>query len=293
MIIGVDRGRSHVKAYTSNSTTSSPKQLLYTSFGCRGKYRELSSNEEYEITINGQKYFIGDLAMLEGGTQAFSKDKVSDEINVPLTLAAVALLMNPGDCIVGLVTGLPISDYRDQSAEYASKLRGTWSVEINDKQRQFNIMDVIVFPEACGAAYSLVLDDSGTARSKPDQLRIIDIGEKTTDFATFSKMRYISDQSTSIPIGVAWARGETYRRQSGKTDKLPHEITPDAESLHNLAQRITSEVNKFWRNWDESYLAGGGAELMDEYFLCPKLSNPQFANAIGYYRVGRNKWKMV
>lgn len=289
MIIGVDRGRSHVKAYCSESPT---KQLLYPSFGCRGKYRELSSNEEYEITINNQKWFIGDLAMMEGGTQAFSKDKAGDEINIPLTIAAVAMLIKPTDQIIGLVTGLPISDYREQSAEYAEKLRGTWSVEFNGKNRNFNIMDVIIFPEACGAAYSTILDDSGTARSKPDQLRIIDIGEKTTDFATFNKMRYISDQSTSIPIGVAWARGETYRRQSGKTDKLPHEITPDEESLHNLSRRIASEINKFWRNWDESYLAGGGAELLEDYFLCPKLPNPQFANAVGYYRVGKTKWKV-
>lgn len=289
MIIGVDCGRSHLKAFCAESL---PHHLLYPSFACKSKYRELTSDTDYEVTINNQKWFVGELAMLEGGTQAFSKDKAGHENTVPLIITAVSQLISPQDKLVGLVTGLPISDYREQSAEFAANLRGVWNVESKHHSTSFSIMDVITFPESCGAAYSTILDNHGTALSKPPILRIVDIGEKTTDFATFSHMRYIADQSASIPIGVSWARSETYRKQSGKTDKLPHEVEPDEESLHNLSLRIQSEINKVWRDWDGAFLAGGGAELLEEHFMCPKLPGAQMANATGYYRVGKAKWRM-
>jgi plasmid segregation protein ParM len=286
LIIGVDVGRSFTKAYVPG------KKIIFPSFARRAVYREVSDEGDYQITINGDKWFIGDLAKMEHGVQAFSKDKASNEYTMPLLLTAISLLAPRSD-IVNVVTGLPISDYRDQATPLIRLLKGGWEIKFRGQEFYISISDVIVFPEGCGAAWSIVLDDFGHAHSKPSDLRVIDIGSKTTDFSAFQHLKYNSVESSSINMGMTMAVNETYKRQAGKTDLLPSEIEPDDKSLQYLASSIQSEIKKWWRRWDSVYLAGGGGEALKAYLQFPLLPDAQFANAIGYYRVGVNRWHNI
>lgn len=286
MIVGVDAGRSFVKAYAGEG-----RSIIFPSFACPATYRELvSSSDEYEVTINGKSWFTGELARLEGGTEIFEKDKVNHENTVPLIMTALASLARSDKEIVSLITGLPISDYREQSKLFIDRLKGVWSVKLGRKEVELHIVDVLTFPEGAGAAWSTVLGDNGKAHSRPDMIRCIDVGGKTTDFSVFNKLRFVASESSSLPLGITWAQNDTYRRLAGKLDVMPSEVKPDEQALQSLAKRIQNELNKWWRHWDNVVLAGGGALLLRDYLPYRCVSNPQLANAVGYYRVGMAKW---
>ena len=286
IIVGADVGNQDSKFYSGG------KSIVIPSYACQERLREIDNiTEEYHLRINGKMWWTGDLARMEYGSREIEKNKLMRDSNLPLLLTGISLLMaEQPELLVSVVGGTPISDYSDCTLTLREIIKNTWNTEICGKRKTMHIIDVLTMPEGASVGFYLVLDDKGKAHSKPDVLRIIDIGSKTINFASFRKMRYIASESGTLPFGTTSAQIETYKRVASKIDILPDEVKPDDESLYNLSVRARSEINKWWRSWDEVNLAGGGAELLRDILPYPVVPNPQIASAIGNYRVGMNKW---
>lgn len=287
VIVGADVGNQDSKFYSHG------RSVIIPSYACRARLREIDNiREEYHIKINNEMWWTGELARMESGVREIEKNKLMRYSNLPLILTGIASLMTEPESIVSVVGSTPINDYSDTTLTLKDTIRKTWLIEIGGIQKTIHVADVLTMPEGASVAFALVMDDTGKAHSKPDLLRIIDIGSKTTNFATFRKMKYVAAESGTLPFGTTSAQLETYRRVSVKSDVLPDDVRPDEQACHNLTIRIRSEINKWWRMWDgEINLAGGGAELLRDYFddytLVPY---PQLATAIGNFRVGVAKW---
>lgn len=289
MIVGADVGNQDSKFYTQG------KSLVLPSYACRARLREIDNiKDEYHIRINGDVWWTGELARMESGTREIEKNKLMRYSNLPLILTGIAALMTESTAIVNVVGGTPISDYSDTSLSLKDALRKTWIVELCGIQKTIHISNVLTMPEGASAAFALVMDDMGKAHSIPDLMRVIDIGSKTTNFATFRKMKYVANESGTLPLGTTSAQLETYRRVSSRLDVLPDEVVPDNVACNNLAVRIRSEINKWWRVWDgDICLAGGGATVLRDYFDEYHIpTDPQLLTAIGNYRVGAAKWTL-
>jgi len=284
-IIGADVGNQDSKFYSHG------KSFVVPSYACRERIRELDNvKEEYHIKISNEMWWTGELAKLEYGTREIEKNKLMRDSNLPLILTGISLMVE-NESLVSVVGSTPISDYSDTTLSLRDILRSVWNIEFCGKHKKLHVVDVLMMPEGASVGYALVLDDNGRVHSKPELLRIIDIGSKTVNFCTFRRMKYIAAESGTLPFGTTSAQLETYRRVASRSDIMPDDATPDDEARHNLSIRIRSEINKWWKtNWDEVHLAGGGALMLQDHLDFPLVSNPQLATAIGNYRVGVAKW---
>ena len=285
IIVGADVGNQDSKFYSHG------KSIVVPSYACRERIREIDNiKDEYHIRINNEMWWTGDLARMEYASREIEKNKLMRESNLPLILTGIALMMPDSESIVSVVGSTPISDYSDNTLSLRDIIKGTWNIDLSGKRKTIHIADALTMPEGASVAFALVMDDNGRAHSKPELLRIIDIGSKTTNFCTFRKMKYIAAESGTLPFGATSAQLETYRRVASRIDIMPDDVTPDESACHNLATRIRSEINKWWRSWDEVHLAGGGAMLLRDNLDFPIVPNPRLATAIGNFRVGVAKW---
>lgn len=285
MNIGLDIGRGNVKAITMD------KKVKFESYA--GKARELdfeNKNDKYIIDINGEKYFTGELAKREGMARGFQKNKLDYERTLPLALTG--LYLATGSELNNIVIGLPISDYKTQREELESFLKGSYEVAI-DQKRVIRINNVKAFPEGAGAYFNLVLNNQGkvvNTELATSKVGIVDIGYKTTNIVVFENMKYIDRLSVSLPYGVHQAFNMIYKRLSRTEDITPEQaenITTGIE-FEQLANRIKNEINKFWGNTlFKIYLVGGGSYLLKRYFDFEAISNAEFANAEGYFKIAQ------
>jgi hypothetical protein len=289
MIYGLDPGNHKVKVYSPQF------RLQFERYVMRAKNRALENGaEKWKVEVDGESYFIGSLAEAEGAIMAFSKDKTNHPHTIPLVFTALALSQPTNPIIkVQLVTGLPLIDLAAQKYEQRKIFKGEHQVRINNGIKQWiEVEDIIVFGEGAGAIWDSVLDLNGNFKRKPGTFeRVIDIGYRTVDFCTLKDMHYVASQSTSIPLGVYHAQIDTYQRIGSKMDILPEQVTPDKQSLKELAEQIESRIGKLWLDRSNIQLAGGGAHLLAEFLPYNVMPEPEWANAIGYYKVGVVKWQ--
>lgn len=290
MNIGLDVGRGYVKATDLN------KYIIFPSFICKARERNLENdNDKYIIEINGEKYFVGELAKNEGGTREFVKNKAEQNI-IPFVLTVLALFEEK---YFNIVVGLPISDYKAQRKLIAEKIKGEYKVKLNGNERNIVIENVIAFPEGAGALWGLILDNKGNVANPilaEKRIGIIDIGFKTVDFCILNKLKYEDVNSSSIPIGIHQAYTRIYQRIIKEKDILPE----DVEELENqpeyeeLANKIINYINQFWKNnIDEVYICGGGAKYLKNYMAgyAKVVIDPVFANSIGFAKIAN--WRFL
>ena len=139
MNVGIDLGYGFVKATNGAQTVKFPS--LVEVGQSRG---DVFRSADYEVTIDGVTYFVGNMARREGKSlinlsNALAKE---EELRV-LWLTALALL---GDEPASVVTGLPLSQYetRERFSEQLAKMRGT--VTIGNKTRIVDTESVQVVP---------------------------------------------------------------------------------------------------------------------------------------------------
>jgi plasmid segregation protein ParM len=102
-------------------------------------------------------------------------------------------------------------------------------------------------------------------------VRVIDAGSRTVNYVTLKDKRYVDRDSGTLPFGFG---------------------TTISGDLRQMAARIAGELGRKWRETDAVLVAGGRAEELakelKQYFpQTETFTNPLFANAIGYYRIGR------
>ncbi|AMV11520.1 hypothetical protein GT3570_11360 [Geobacillus thermoleovorans] len=268
MIVGIDAGNNEVKLAGSLGVKKFCSAI--------GEYQErnLVSNHgdgmvfEYE----GRKGFAGQLALIESdfGSSIMGDTKAHEDAKMRVLLA----LHSYGDSdIFEIVVGQTISKHTPEEKERIKQmLVGTHTITVNDKTRTFTIAKCQVAAEGATAFFSSPVPLNG-------KIRIIDVGSGTVNCATLLDMRYVNRDSETLPFGYNTIRNK---------------------DLNELARGIFSHMSKRWKRDDEVYLVGGIAEMLLEpmktYFpnvkvLHPSLDGKQYppiyANAIGFYNLGR------
>lgn len=254
------------------------------------------------VTFDGETYYVGD------GTGTVDLNKIDAEVTKACLFYALSLM---SDKDINLVTGLPISQYRTQEQEFKDMILSNRfkSVSANGKTKMVYINDVIVFPQGAGALYSQDINSDAI---------VIDVGGRTVDIAYFelNKEKRKLEKSGTLYSGMLSLYTEIIAQVNTKYElSLPPKyaehvllngltIEGEEQDISFLAPTIAEHVDKiceevrvnYPHKTTDIYLCGGGGEILyrafDRRFKGIKLmENSQFANAIGFRKVGEAIWQ--
>lgn len=234
MNIGIDLGYGFVKATNGERTVKFPS--LVEVGQSRG---DVFRSADYEVTIDGVTYFVGNMARREGKSLINLSDALAkeEELRV-LWLTALMLL---GDEPAQVVTGLPLSQYetRERFSEQLAKMRG--AVTLGSKTRIVGTESVQVVPQAMGAMMAGLLEPATMALRNPGWMRqggyllLVDVGTRTTGVVTFEtqpEFTWVAKLSGATDIGmidVFRAMQDAFGQMAGSAPRL--EEAPFWEAL--------------------------------------------------------------
>lgn len=277
--IGIDVGRDSVKVFTEN------KCFKFKSKVAEWRQRKLINESEegkYEIELDGEKYFIADLAV-EGfyEREMLTESKINFETKL-LFLSALALALKD-DKNYQVITGLPVKQHIEEIKKQLNiLLSGDYLIKVNKKVIRININNIWIAPEGAASAWDLVLNENGKLISSPlldSKIRVIDIGNRTINYCTLDKFKYIDKESGTLDYGCVLLKNA------------------DNYSLDNFARKIYADLSARWLTFNHTdivVISGGGALLLKENFkniFQIVYFNDDYGNARGYYKMGRLKWQ--
>jgi plasmid segregation protein ParM len=279
MIIGIDLGNYAVK--TSTGITFPSKA---------SKVGNILKNTT--ITIDGDIYHIGE------GSLDTEYRKIKKQILRPLFYYALSFAQN---CSFRVVTGLPVSQYRQDKDTLRELLMERHIVAVNGAQKRITIEDVAVYPEGLAAVYGM--DFEGV---------LIDIGGRTTDCCEIINGKV--KNPFSLPKGTINLNSDFVKvfnssgldlrsedadriiRKGLNVDGIPVDISPGMEVFRQFVDDLVSRLQiEYSIRTRDVLLIGGGGELLNRAIknripAARMISNPVFANAEGFEKVGRDLW---
>lgn len=263
-----------------------------------------NKGEHLHLEIDGQGYFIGDLAERQSNVRSFTLDQSQFITGFIKQLALGALSqLTERNLPINLVTGLPISYYQRYKDELGKLLLGRHTVTVvdasgNRTETVIAVAKVRVVPQPFGSLFKNMLNnfgEMGDPRFAREKIGIIDIGFRTADYALSDKTRYSERGSRSTDSGMARAftviannlqettgvNVEIYRLYDA-LDKGYIKIRGkriDLKSMADhvfsqLASSIATEVDRLWADdWDIDVIvvSGGGGQALVP-FLQPLLN---------------------
>lgn len=289
-IIGQDYGYSYFKDNNRNIFKASYSRT------------NNSLSDKYKITIDGDTYYIG------SGIPTADTDKIDSTINKISTLYDLAI-HNCNEHF--LVVGLPVMQYLDKKDKFANIIMqyNKCEVEYQDKIFKPNIKDVTTFAQGVGAIYNTGLSDN--------QYISFDIGSYTINVILVE----IVNACPQIIKYDTWFDGimTLFNKVIAEVNKR-YDLTLDIESAENIITKglnvygekqntdflkpilrdyLENIFSKFRPNYPYAttpiILSGGGSNLLGGIFgnyfnNSLVLPDAQFANAIGYYKFGLQKY---
>ena len=258
-IISVDCGRKNTKVTTGNKTHKFPSVVG------GWQERELDKYGDYEVEIEGQKNFVGELAFIESHTwrENGESDKLTDDFKT-LALTAIATTGLSDD--ITLITAVPITQHNKSVKDAITKvLKGQHSVTINAKTKLIHINEVLITVEGAGIYYN----------NKPvdGYCHILDIGSRTCNMLTMYNGKFVNAHSYTLDYGC-------FMYEENNLTKA------------DFAAKIAADVKKKWLDYAKNtiYVGGGGAILLADqiktHFPHAKIvENPVEANAMGFYQM--------
>ena len=305
-VIGIDIGFGFTKATTGKET------LVFKSiFGEATdiQFREhllsaASPEEHLHIELEGESFFVGELAERQSHVRSFTLDQNQFITNFAKTMAMTALSkLVSANNTVSLVTGLPVSFYRRHREELSGLLLGAHSLVTLDAsgarhEMSLTVKQVRVIPQPFGSLFNLMMGDTAELSDKryvQEKIGVVDVGFRTTDYTVSDKTKYSGRGSGSSESGIARAFGmiaakllektgvdvELYRmydavaRGSIKIRGRTIDLRPlTEEAFSKLASAIATEVDRLWADdWDIDLIVvtGGGGAVLAPY-LEPLLS---------------------
>lgn len=271
-VISIDCGRSSLKAISGN------KRLLIQSIV--GEPRELKIGDygDYDVVINGTRHFVGHLAERESRfkREMVSRSKIHEDTAI-LTLTALALLAEPGEDL-RVVTGLPVEQHDAQTKrDYIKLLSGNHMITVNDTKYNVRLPDdsIAISIEGGGAYWA--------EQRLGSRCYVIDLGSRTVNAVCVQQNKFRDLDSLTLNYGCLELTNASE--------------TPSDMVAEQLSRRIYADLSRRWldiRN-DPVLLVGGGALLMEQWLRkhypgARMASDPVWANAIGYHRLGLMKW---
>ena len=316
MKIGIDIGYNAVKVQTGKG------QSIFPSVVGTPERASFSLNGHHDILITettGSKWLIGESAIAQSRFASRREDRawIESAEYYRLFLTALTEASTGSVSDLTITTGLPVSYYQDK-AKLQELLLGQHKVKRDDRNWQtFTVNDLRVIPQPFGAVLAVALDSTGRIVNNDiaqGNIGIIDIGGKTTNLLSVSRLSEISKETASVNLG-AWdivRQIKTYLSQEYPDLELrDHEITEvikqgwfsyfggtvDITSviddvLQPVADQIIAQATQLWNSGARLgtiLVAGGGAHLVGEHVLdyfphAAIVDNPEYANVEGFYR---------
>lgn len=267
-VVGLDGGNRNIKIFGERGAIKFSSLL--------GEWRERTlisdSTDDMEYEFEGEKGFAGSLAEMEAEfpTSIMGDTKAHNQLKLRVMLGLHRYFI--AGCACNIVVGQPISKHNDREKGKIKKLlTGQHTIKVNGVVKTFDIQGVAVAAEGGSAFWSDPRDGL---------VHILDLGGGTLNAATLIDGRYNDKASFTLPLGTE---------------------TTKTKDINKMAKLIHSESIKHRWKADETILLVGGMaeelrEPISEHFhftevIQPKVGekvyHPVFANAIGFYTIGR------
>ncbi len=310
-VVGIDIGFGFTKA------TGGREELIFKSiFGEASdiQYREQLlgqgiQEEHLHLEIDGNSYFVGELAERQSNVRSFTLDQDQFIANFAriMALSALSRMVDSNDP-TRVVTGLPISYYRRHREEVVQLLTGKHEIVLLDAagkrtNKVINITHVRVIPQPFGTLFNHMLNDLAEVTDKrfvQEKIGIIDIGFCTCDCTIADKTRYSERGSHTWDTGISKAFSAIaaqLQEQTGVNVELYRlyeavskgqikirgkaiDLKPmTEEAFKKLASSIAGDVERLWvDDWDIDIIVvtGGGGAVLAEH-LQPLLNGEVLA----------------
>jgi len=255
-----------------------------------------------KITIDGINYYFGK------GDTTTDIDKIDNLINKVCTLSSLAM-KGSGDYY--LVVGLPIGQYHSKKDKFQQTVMDYNHSEIvyNDKIVKFNIADVTVFAQGAGVLFNYpipdgcyIIFDVGSYTINVVYVELINGKINIIKFDTWYKGilvlygNIINSVNQKFDTTLDMMEAESILKSGLNVNGKKQNI----DFLNDIKQEYLDSIfNNFKLRYNYAttpiLICGGGGRLLlsmiiDEFNNSILIPNSQFANAIGYYNFGLQKY---
>lgn len=305
MIISVDMGKYKTKSVSEKG------RVEFLTRVARTEETEIT-NGGHIIEFKGERYLINDTVK---NIASFDPSKKTIEHKMAMFLAISKHIEDFAD--VSLAVGIPIEHWLNKQTrdDYRNFLTENETVEIlvNKELKKFFIKDITILPESVGAIYT------NPSQYKNQLVAVLDIGNLNINGAIFDNRKPYDDFSFTNDKGVSNLIKIVGKQLGGEyTTKKIQDIqipTIIRDGLFHNGKRL-EEADKIIRKAVDDYLTdiildcksnnfdlssykyvviiGGGAKLLEKYIKeddyiphATILDDAEFANAIGFYNLGR------
>jgi plasmid segregation protein ParM len=302
-VIGIDIGFGFTKA------TNGKETIIFKSiFGDASEiqfwadFGDSSPTDHIHVSIDGNSYFVGDLAEQQSSVLNFTLDQerlISDYVRI-LALTVTGLFFNnntPINVPINVVSGLPIGYFKQNHERFNEILTGHHSITYHshngDKStREIYINKVRMLPQPLGSILNNLMDPEGKIVDEDlasQKVGVVDIGFRTTDFTVLDHLRYIDRGSRTIDTGISKGFSvisnklrekcgvsvELYRlykaAEEGTIKMRGHGFSFEKirdQVYSQLAATIANDLDRLWADdWDIDtiILTGGGCRELAKY----------------------------
>ena len=309
--VGIDIGYGYCKVYNGVETKVFPTCVS-------AKVPETTFSELRPVFVKDQKYLVGEDAEREGVgvLKTTTADFVMSDAWLAVLGHALCEINSPpsGTIVLGIPPGMYTKKYANKVIEKVNESKVF--VAKNGQEYVFKNYVIKIIPQGGGAFFSYV---AGQKEDYKKNIAVIDIGHRTLDMIFFSKGKYVEGPTESVNIGTSTlldiVKKELYKKyqininysnaiellKNGKLIILHEEYIPDnlQSAIKPYIQQIETFINDFFEKLptgaDIGLVAGGGVLALKGILQLKKkltvVSNPEFANAIGYWHYAQNSWK--
>lgn len=270
-IIGIDAGNNETKIYSQNGGM----KFLSNIGEARERRLETNYGDDMIFEFKGKTWFGGTLAKYESewNSSMMGDSKAHDELLIRVLIGLHRCSTNNN---FKIVVGQPIGKHKQAyKKQICDLLKGKHQITLNQVMKEIEIEDVAVAAEGGSAFWS---------SPKRGLVRILDFGSGTVNGASLFDGKYIDKDSFSIKGGTETGISKDY---------------------YAIARSAATHALKKWVNDDQVFVVGGCADQMIEplsdFFSNVKTLQPQdkskggisllppiYANAVGFYNIGRS-----
>jgi len=230
-LFALDLGNKQVKIKSAKKTKVLPSRFVEASqYGNRNLLRFAKSEKDVRDFISSKDDFTyvwgteldEDVVDIVVDTIGFGSARYSSrefKLLADFALAELALDFpdaQDGILEVAVVTGVPTSDYTQESALEAIKkaLKGDHNVTVDEKSLNIRVKKLFVLPQPIGTVINVVTDEEGILKDTPllnANIGVVDIGGGTVLIDALKKMNMVDDRRNQLSQG-AYTLYETVKK---------------------------------------------------------------------------------
>jgi plasmid segregation protein ParM len=251
----------------------------------------------FHITLDGQNYFVGDLAEQQSNVRLFTLDQEKFVSDFTKLFALTALGHLADDyAMINVVSGLPVGFYKDYHQRLAQILTDSHEITFQGPDesaqlKRIKIGEIRIIPQPLGSVLNLLMDEKGKITNMDlakQKVGVVDIGFRTTDLCIFDRLQYVERGSTTTDTGMAkgfsiiarklkeecGVNVELYRMYNAmeagsiKIRGKDINISKLRDKVYaNTARTIAADMDRLWSDdWDMDaiVITGGGSRELAE-----------------------------